>query len=147
MDVELEENYSRMHELLKHDTDLTENLVSTWTNKKFRGQVTERDFKLISSEFIGNFDNNHGTIEIRIHKVFQVLFGIMLTYPLIAFGLILFGRGIYNAVQFTPLLVFAFLFIRYVFIGVSFKLISRTGLKKLTQTLNIKNVKEEAHFL
>lgn len=118
LDVELEENYSRMHDLLKQDTDLTENLVSTWTNKKFRGHVTERDFKLISSEvgrgavcvFIGNFDSNHGTIEIRIHKVFQVLFGIILTYPLIAFGLILFGRGIYNAVQFTPLLVFAFLF-------------------------------------
>lgn len=148
--VELEENYSRVCELLKQETDTTVNLATTWTNKKFRGNVTEQGFKLISSEigrgavciFLGNFQNNSGTIEIRIHKAFQFFFGIILTYPLIGFGLILFGQGMNSAIQFIPVLLLEALFIKYVLIGLSFKYISRTGLKKLEGTLNIKNLKD-----
>jgi hypothetical protein len=150
--VELESEYSRTFEQLENVTDLTENLVSTWTNKEFRGTVTEHGFKLISSEigrgavcvFIGNFKNNMGTIEIRIHKAFQILFGIILSYPLIGFGLILFGEGIISALQFIPVLIVVFLVFRYLFIGLTFKFVSKTGLNKLTRTLSIKNLNDEA---
>ena len=152
LNAELEYEYSSTCKQLKQETDITEILTSTWTNKKFRGTVTKQGFKLISSEivqgavcvFIGNFQGNSGTIEIRLHRAFQILFGVILTYPIIGFGLLLFRQGIAKSIQFIPVLLLGFLFIRYVFIGLTFKLISRTGLKKLTQTLNIQILKDKA---
>ncbi len=152
LNLELEHEYSRSYELLKQETDPTENLVSSSTNKKFRGIVTEQGFKLISSEigrgaicvFIGNFNKNSGTLEIRLNKVFRILFGIILSYPLIGFGLLLYGQGFNNAIKFIPALILYFLIMRYVFIGLAFRLISRTGLKKLTRTLNIITLKDKA---
>ncbi|MEQ8475836.1 hypothetical protein [Fulvivirga sp.] len=148
LNVELEDLYSRSYEKLKGQTDLTDNLISTWTNKEFRGTVTEQGFKLISSEigrgavcvYIGNFQNNSGTIQVRLNKAFQILFGILLSYPIIGFGLLLLTEGFNNALKFIPILLLLFLFIRYVFMGLSFWFISKTGLKKLARTLNIKSL-------
>lgn len=148
LNVELEDLYSRSYEKLKGQTDLTDNLISTWTNKEFRGTVTEQGFKLISSEigrgavcvFIGDFQNNSGTIQVRLNKAFQVLFGILLLYPIIGFGVLLLTEGFNNALKFIPILLLLFLFVRYLLIGFSFWFISKTGLKKLTRTLNIKSL-------
>lgn len=144
--VELEQDYSIVHDLLKQDTDFTTNFTSTHTNKKFRGIVTSEDFKVISSEigkgavcvFKGTFNEKSGTISIRINKGFQILFGILLSYPFIGFGLILYLQGIDIALQYLPILLITLLAIRFLFIELSFKFISRTGIKKLTKTLKIK---------
>lgn len=150
LNVELEDNYSRVSERLTNETDLTENLTSTWTNKKFRGTVTQQGFKLISSEigrgavcvFIGEFQDNSGTIRIRLNKAFQIMFGIILAYLPIAAGLILFMEHP-DKWKLLINVVLGFFFIRFVFIELSFRFLLRTGLNKLKQTLNIANIQNE----
>ena len=147
--VELEQHYVEVQEQLRNETDLTEQLVSAWTDKEFRGMVNEHGFKLISSEagrgafcvFVGDFQGSVGTIEIRIHKVFRILFGIILTMPCVGFAFILLHQGVESVLETAPALLIGLLVFRFVFIGPAFVFISSTGLKKLTRTLNIKALK------
>ena len=68
--AELRSDYSISMENLKSNTDITDSLTSDWTNKAFRGQVTENGFKIISSEIgrgaicvlNGKFDGKNGEI-------------------------------------------------------------------------------------
>ena len=87
--AELRENYTTAIAELKQNTDITNFLVSDWTQKELRGQVHEKGFKVISSEIgrgavcvlIGEFESNKGKIEIRIHNAFKVMFSMLLLYP------------------------------------------------------------------
>jgi len=143
--AELREDYRIAMLELTQNTDKTNSLVSDWTKKSFRGQVNEKGFKLISSEIgrgavcvlIGDFKGKNGRIDIRIHNVFKVLFSILLTYPFIGFGIIAFDRGVENAVDFLPVFLMLLLFVRFVFIELSFRFISKTGYKKLIRILGV----------
>ena len=118
------------------------------TKKEFRGQVNEKGFKLISSEIgrgavcvlIGKFEGKTGEIEVRIHKAFKVMFSILLSYPFIGFGLIAYIHGIEKGLSFSPILLIGLLVIRFVFIELSFRFISNTGINKLTNILTIKEL-------
>jgi hypothetical protein len=133
---------------LKQNTDITDSLVSSRTKKAFRGQLSENEFKIISSEIgrgaicvlNGKFDGTIGEIEVRIHKAFKVMFSILLSYPFIGFGLIFFNDGFEKAVEFLPILLIGLLFIRFVFIELSFNFISRIGLNKLTKIMRIEKL-------
>ncbi|EHQ01566.1 hypothetical protein [Gillisia limnaea] len=133
---------------LKQNTDITDSLVSSRTKKAFRGQVSETEFKIISSEIgtgsicvlTGKFDGTIGEIEVKIHKAFKVMFSILLSYPFIGFGLICFNEGFEKAVEFLPTLLIGLLFIRFVFIELSFNIISKIGLNKLTKIMRIEKL-------
>lgn len=148
--VKLRSNYSLCVQNLKTNTEITDSLISKKTNKGFIGKITENGFKLISSEsgrgavcvLIGDFKDLNGTIGVRLNNAFKVLFSILLSYPFIAFGLLAYNEGFEKAIEFTPTLIISLLFIRFVFIELSFRLISKTGLNKLTQTLNIIELKK-----
>ena len=145
--VELSENSSSAMTDLKQHTKLTSNIVSKWGVKEdFIGQVDQNGFKVISSivgfgalcVLTGKFENSSGQIEVRFHKAFKILFSILLLYPLIGFFIIWKTKGIETAKDFLPTLVIAFLAIRFLFMELSFRVISKIGLNKLTKTIGIK---------
>ena len=144
--VELREDRVATLNELKRNTKLTDNLISSYTDKKFIGKVNESGFKIISSEigrgavcvFTGELQDSVGELEIRIHNAFKVMFSILLSYPLIGFGLITYNQGFEEGIIFLPVHITVLLFIRFVFIELSFRFISKTGLNKLTKTIEIK---------
>ena len=144
--VELREDRMTTLNELKRNTKLTDNLISSYTDKKFIGQVNDSGFKIISSEigrgavcvFVGELQDSLGEVEIRIHNAFKVMFSILLLYPFIGFGLIAYNQGFEEAIKFLPILIIGLFFIRFVFIELSFRFISKTGLNKLTKTIGIK---------
>lgn len=150
--VKLRSSYSLCVQNLKTNTEITDSLISKKTNKGFLGKITETGFKLISSEtgrgaicvLIGDFKDQNGTIEVRLNKAFKILFSILLSYPFIGFGLFAYNQGFEKAIEFTPTLLIGLLFIRFVFIELSFRFISKTGLNKLTVALNIIELKNKA---
>ncbi len=143
--AELSENNSIAMEKLKQNTDLTDLLVSDWTKKAFRGQVGENRFKVISSEigrgavcvFIGEFEGTKGKIEIRIHKVFRIMFSILMLMPIFGFVIAFLTNGIENSIGMIIPMIMGFLFVRFVFIELSFRFISKTGLNKLKKIIGI----------
>ena len=67
---------------LRQNTKLTDSLTSEYTDKEFIGQISDYGFKVISSEigrgavcvFIGELQDSFGTLEIRIHKAFKLIY-------------------------------------------------------------------------
>ena len=68
------------------------------------------------------------------------MFSILLSYPFIGFGLIAYNQGIEKGLNFLPILLIGLLVIRFVFIELSFRFISNTGINKLTDILTIKEL-------
>ncbi|WP_047419577.1 hypothetical protein [Cellulophaga sp. Hel_I_12] len=146
--AELRSDYSISMQNLKSNTDITESLTSDWTDKAFRGQINDNGFKIISSEIgrgavcvlIGKFEGKTGEIEVRIHKAFKVMFSILMLLPIIGFGIILFTNGIEKSLEIIIPMIMGIVFVRFVFIELSFRFISNTGINKLTDILTIKEL-------
>jgi hypothetical protein len=132
---------------LRRNTKLTNKLVSGYTDKNFIGQVGACGFKIISSEigrgavcvFLGEFQESIGTVEIRIHNAFKVMFSILMVMPIIASGIMIATQGI-ESIGIVGSMILAILVVRLVFIELSFRLISRTGFKKLIKMIGIKEL-------
>lgn len=133
---------------LRRNTKLTRSLLSDYTNKAFIGQVHDSGFKIISSEigrgavcvFVGNFQDSIGEIEIRIHKAFKVMFSILMLMPIIGFVIIIPTQRIEGSIATVIPMTLTILFIRFVFIELSFRSISKAGLKKLISVIGIKEL-------
>jgi hypothetical protein len=146
--VELKNNKATTLNELKRNTKLTDNLVSGYTDKEFIGQVHDGGFKVISSEigrgavciFIGELQDSIGTVEIRIHNAFKVMFSILLLMPIIAFGFAIVTEGIEDSIAIIIPMTVAILVIRFVFIELSFRFFSKTGLDKLTRLAGIREL-------
>jgi len=130
---------------LKRNTKLTNNLVSEYTDKAFIGKVNDSGFKIISSEigrgavcvFIGELQDSFGNLEIRIHNAFKVMFSLIMLMPIIGLGILLFINEIENAIYIIFPLIMGVVFVRFVFIELSFRFISKTGMKKLNKIIGI----------
>ncbi len=148
--AELTENSAIAMAELKQNTDLTDTLVSDWTKKAFRGQVNENEFKLISSEIgrgaicvlIGKFKEKNGEIEVRIHKAFKVMFSILMLMPIIGFGIVAITNGIEKSYGIIIPMIMGVLFIRFVFMELSFRFVSKIGMNKLTRIIGITTLKK-----
>ena len=146
--AELRSDYSISMQNLKSNTDITESLTSDWTDKAFRGQINDNGFKIISSEIgrvavcvlIGEFEGKTGEIEVRIHKAFKVMFSILMLLPIIGFGITLFTNGIEKSFGIIFPMIMGIVFVRFVFMELSFRFISNTGINKLTDILTIKEL-------
>jgi hypothetical protein len=120
---------------LNRRTEKSENLTSANTDKSFRGIINGNEFKIISSVIgkgafcvmTGKINSKNGHVKIEIHKVFKVLLSIILCFPII---------GIFILV-----IIAQILFIRYVFIGMAFKFLSRESLNRLRDVLDLEWVK------
>lgn len=146
--AELRSDYSISMQNLKSNTDITDSLTSDWTKKEFRGQVSENGFKLISSEIgrgaicvlIGKFEGKSGKIEVRIHNAFKVLFSILLLMPIIGIVITLLTKQIEKPFGLILPLIIGIVFVRFIFIELSFRFISNTGINKLIEILTIKQL-------
>jgi hypothetical protein len=144
--VELKDDRATTLDELRRNTKLTDTLVSAYTDKKFIGQVSDCGFKIISSEmgrgavcvFIGELQDSLGTLEIRIHKAFKIMFVILMLLPIVGFGIAGLLDGIVMAM--IPLMIMGVVFVRFAFMELSFRFISKTGLNKLERIIGLKMV-------
>lgn len=130
---------------LNRRTEKSENLSSQFTDKSFIGSIEANKFKLISSKIgkgafcimTGIINSNDIIVKVEIHKVFRILCGIILLLPLIGLIITLFTR----IEKFSPIMIFVvigqILLIRYLFIGIAFKFLSRESLQKLREVLDL----------
>ncbi len=147
--VELKEDAQSALAELRRNTEITNNLVSTWTDKAFRGQVGDKKFKVISSEvgrgaicvFNGVFEGNKGIIDVQVHNAFKVIFSILMFLPAIGFIIGVLSTGIKNSLGLLIPVIMEFVFVRFIFIGLSFRFISNTGLSKLKGIIGITDMK------
>lgn len=131
---------------LRRNTKLSITLMSDYTDKEFIGQVGDSGFRIISSEigrgavcvFTGELQDSLGTLEIRIHKAFKIIFTILMLLPIVGFGIAGLLDGIVTAM--VPLMIMGVVFVRFVFMELSFRSISKTGLNKLEKIVGLKIV-------
>lgn len=131
---------------LKQITKLTDRLVSEHTDKEFIGQVSDSGFKIISSEigrgaicvFVGKLQDSIGDLEIRIHKAFKVMFSILMLMPIAGFIIAVITNGIQNSIGILIPMFMGILFVRFIFMELSFRFISKTGLNKLNRLIGLK---------
>ena len=134
---------------LNRRTEKSENLTSQYTDKSFRGILNGNEFKLISSAIgkgafcvmTGAIESEKGNVRIEIHKVFRIFLSIFLLFPII--GII--AITVSEAEKFSPILILVgigqILMIRYVFIGLAFKFLSKESLNRLRDVLDIEWLK------
>lgn len=148
--VELKNDSQIAMAKLKSNTKLTKSLVSKYGVKEdFIGQVDNNGFKVILSlrgvgafcVLTGQFQNKNGTLKIHVHKVFRVLITILFTFPFIGFGIVASQNGLQEAVELLIPLILLLLFTRFVLLGITYKVISNMGLKRLSETIEITKLK------
>jgi hypothetical protein len=130
---------------LKRRTEFSENLTSKFTDKSFRGKINDTGFKIISSAIgrgafcvmTGDFFSDHGKVKVEIHKVFKALLSIFLLFPIIGLLIMLTMKP----EDFSPMLILVvvgqFLVIRFAFIGLAFKILSKSSLDRLRNVLDL----------
>lgn len=145
-EVELKNETSMVMNELKRNTKLSNSLVSEWGVKEaFIGRVDNNGFKIISSivgfgafcVLTGQFQNKEGFIKIQVHKTFRVLLSILMLFPFIWFGILVFLNGLQTATDLIIPFIFLLLFIRFVLLGLTYKFISKIGLNRLTEIIRI----------
>lgn len=129
---------------LNQRTEKSENLTSSHTDKSFRGIINENKLKLISSVIgkgafcvmNGIIESDSGSVKVEIHKVFRILLSIFLLFPII--GLV--AITVSGAEEFSPILILVaigqILIIRYAFIGLAFRFLSKESLNRLRDVLD-----------
>jgi hypothetical protein len=134
---------------LNRRTEKSENLTSQHTDKSFRGIIKGNEFKLISSAIgkgafcvmTGAIESENGNVKVEIHKVFRILLSIILCFPIIGILIaILTGKEEPNPI-FILVVIGQILMIRYAFIGLAFKFLSRESLNRLRDVLDFEWIK------
>ena len=130
---------------LKRRTEHSENLTSQYTDKSFRGKVNGTRFKIISSAIgrgafcvlTGEISNDQGKVKVEIHKVFRVLLSLFLMFPIIGLLIMIIS----GTEDFSPIMILVvigqILIIRYAFIGLAFRFLSKSSLDRLRDVLDI----------
>ncbi len=137
---------------LNRRTEKSDNLISQHTDKSFCGIIKGNEFKIISSTIgkgafcvmTGAINSDGGNVNIKIHKVFRILLGIFLCFPVIGMIILILTK----AQEFSPILILSMigqiLIIRYVFIGLAFKFLSRESLNRFCEVLDLEWIKDQA---
>ena len=129
---------------LNRRTEKSENLTSQRTDKSFRGIINGNEFKVISSVIgkgafcvmTGKINSDNGNVKVEIHNVFKILLSIFLCFPIIGMIVLILSK----AQEFSPILILVMigqiLIIRYAFIGLSFKFLSKESLNRLRDVID-----------
>jgi hypothetical protein len=129
---------------LERRTEKSQYLTSQLTDKSFRGIINGNEFKIISAAIgkgafcvmSGRINSTDGFVTVEIHKFFKVLSSILMFLPII--GLILTDLA---SKDFLPIMILATILqvigIRFLFIELGFRLLSRESLNRLRDVLDI----------
>ncbi|WP_430409108.1 hypothetical protein [Kordia sp.] len=92
----------------------------------------------------GKINSENGYVKVEIHKVFKVLLSILLCFPVIGMIVLI----LIDTKEFSPILIVVMLLqvlmIRYIFIGLAFKFLSKDSLNRLRDVLDIEWIKNQA---
>ncbi len=132
-------------EILKRRTEKSENITSQYTNRSFRGKINGTSFKIISATIgVGAFCvmegeilNNQVNARVQIHKVFKILLGIFLLFPLLAFVVMITNEKEQFSPIFLLVVVGQLLIIRFGFIAFAFKFLCKSSLNRLKDVLDL----------
>ncbi len=129
---------------LKKRTLSKEQFVANWNNQIFIGEIEKNEFEIKLSEKLfgefcilnGKLENRNGTLEIRTGKIFKIIF----------VAIVLFGLSgvivsiIQNKLELILNFVMTILVMRFVFLELGFRLVSKNALNKLTEIIGIKKI-------
>jgi hypothetical protein len=129
---------------LKRRTEFSKKMISTFTEKSFRGILNDDEFKIISSEIgkgalcvmTGKIDNENGYVNVEINKAFRILFSIICVMPIVALTIETFKKP-NDILLFILIGIGQILIIRYFFIGLFFSRMSKRSLNRLRDVLDI----------
>ncbi|WP_046756065.1 hypothetical protein [Kordia jejudonensis] len=134
------ETLNRLH----RRTEKSKNLTSQYTDKSFRGMINENEFKIISSAIgkgafcvmTGKINADSGNVKVEIHKVFRILLSVFMCFPVIGMiAMILTKPQEFSSILILVMIV-QILMIRYIFIGLAFKFLSKDSLNRLRDVLD-----------
>ena len=84
----------------------------------------------------GKINSDSGNVKIEIHKVFRILLSVVLCFPIIGIIALIWSKS----QEFSPIFILVavgqVLMIRYVFIGLAFKFLSKASLNRLRDALD-----------
>ncbi len=134
---------------LQKETLSDDQFVSDWNRQTFIGTIEGTEFevklskKLYGAFFImkGNMERSTGFLEIKVNKDFKRFFLILILFPIIGFLISVIQNGFVDS---TGLIIPTILYIvvlRFVFIELGFRIISKNGLKILSQIIGIDKIK------
>jgi len=134
---------------LNRRTEKSENLTSAYTNKSFRGIINGNEFKLISSVIgkgafcvmTGIINSDKGNVKVEIHWVFRIFLSIFLLFPIIWLIEIIRSGSEELSPNLIIVLLGQILMIRYVFIGLAFRFLSKGSLNRLRDVLDLEWIK------
>lgn len=142
--IELNNDYLSAIAELKNQTLSKEQYVANWNNQTFIGKIKENEFEIKLSKKLlgelcilnGKLENKKGILKIRTSKVFKNIF----------IAIVLFSfSGIITAITQNKLelifrLVIAILIMKFIFLELGFRLVSKIVLNKLTEIIGINNI-------
>ncbi|MRX41380.1 hypothetical protein GJU43_19005 [Flavobacterium sp. LC2016-23] len=148
-EIELLNDSSKALSELEKNTMITDSLTSEWTKKAFIGQVSENGFKIISSEsgrgafcvLSGKLESKKGSVEIRINKAFRVMLSIVFLFPIVGFIVSFFIHETEVSISLIIPTLMSVVVFRFILTEIAFRIISRNGLKKLTEIIGITKLK------
>lgn len=146
--IELQKSISFAMNELQNQTLSNEQFVADWNNQAFIGNVTDNEFQISVSKklygsifiFIGKLENKKNVLSVHISKKAQIIFFILLMFPVLGFIISLFQNGFENSTKLIAPTILTILIFRFVFIEISFRIISNIGLKKLKKIIYAKQI-------
>ena len=149
-EFELTKESSNALSELEKNTLITDSLVSEWTKKAFIGQVNDNGFKIISSKpgrgafciLNGKLEAKKGTLEIRVHKAFRIMLSLIYLFPIIGFTIAILTKENEIIMSLIVPTLMAIIVFRFIFTELAFRIISKNGMKKLTEIIGITKLKK-----
>jgi len=137
-------------ERLKRRTQISESLSSKITDKSFLGTINNNSFKIISTEIgkgafcvlNGEVTNKNGTVNVEINKAFQILLFILLCLPIAGLIAQLFTHELNLFLVFIVVAIGQILMIRFIFIELAFRRLSKRSLNRLIDVLDIESLEK-----
>ncbi|CAA0148052.1 conserved hypothetical protein [Tenacibaculum maritimum] len=136
-----EETLDRM----KRRTEHSEYLTSQFTDKSFRGKFNGTGFEIISSAIgrgafcvlTGEITSDQGIVRVEIHKVFRVLLSLFLIFPIIGLVIMMISGTEDFSLVLILVAIGQILIIRYAFIGLTFRFLSKSSLDRFRDVMDI----------
>jgi len=77
----------------------------------------------------GKINSENGYVKVEIHKVFKILLSIFLCFPIISIIIMIISKSQNFSLFMILIMIGQILMIRYVFINLAFRLLSKVNLK------------------
>jgi hypothetical protein len=140
--IELKNNSSLAISELKSQTLSEEQFFTNWDSQAFSGKIEKNEFKVkLSKKLIGEFcviegklDKKKGILKLSISTTVKFIF---IFFVLFAFSGIITAI-VQNELEIIFDLIMTILVMRFIFLELAFRYVSKRGITKLTETIGIK---------